>query len=49
MLSQPRNEIRFDQVEVILGTIESEEGNLSAVMVGGTQKFGQFITGAFPL
>ena len=47
--SQPRNEVRFDQVEVVFGTVESEHGNLSAIMMERTQESGQFLTGPFPL
>ena len=46
--SQPWNKVRLDQVEVILGTVEPEHGNLSTVMIERTQKTGQFVTCTFP-
>ena len=49
IFSQPRNEMRFNQVEIVLGTVESKHGNLPAIMVERTLKPSQLVTSAFPL
>ena len=46
---QPKNEMRLDQVEVILGTVDPKHRDLPTIMIEGAQKTNQFVTGISPV